>query len=213
MNLFSQSIPTEFARTIGNGLYSILLGLAVSTVFTSGALAWWPNVLYFLYLALALYFVIDWLSFNALLQNATGGMRHGWLLANIIAILAFGSALNFCPRLVNATGQLGSETTWALDLFELFLIAYIILTTVGTFKSIGHRTSWQRWDFVFRGYLAAVIIILALFRRAAQPEFAPEANEVLFAYLLLIAILLAGKVVRYEKDLLDKSLCTKVDGK
>lgn len=208
MNFFTQSISRDFAHTLGNGAYAIMMGLAVTNYLANPGLADWPPFLHILFLFMLFYYILDWLSYNAFLEiNAT--LSHGNLIAYMVSLLAFGASLVFTTRLMDNVEGIGKENAWAIRTFEVFLFLYITVTAVGSHLLTGKAiraqdedASWAHLASVLR-IIAAVCILLLLLYRWFESDPA-SFSTILWAYTLSVFVLVTAKFIGYEYTLLPK---------
>jgi len=101
MNFLSTEIEKDSAQWICNSLYSIMIGMAIATVVESSDWVQWPPILSALFLLLVLYYILDWLSFNAIL-DAENNTFHARIFAYVISIVTLGSLLVLSTHLVKS---------------------------------------------------------------------------------------------------------------
>ena len=101
MNFLSTEIEKDSAKWICNSLYSIMIGMAIAIVVESSDWVQWPSVLSALFLLLVLYYILDWLSFNAIMDGKDKPF-HARIFVYVISIVTLGSLLVLSTHLVKS---------------------------------------------------------------------------------------------------------------
>ena len=198
MKLPAATVHADTAKAMGNGMYSILLGLAIRGILVDPNLSNWPATLVALYATLITYYVLDWLSYNARIQLPKP-MTHGELAGNVLSIVVFGSGINFCLRLLDSNGHLPTDPNWFVRVFQGFFFLYLILTTIGLLwvakKEPFTSSSWQMVDVVLRAFVCAIGLMLWCWTPLSNRS--PTVLTLLTIYSILAVILIGSKAFRY----------------
>jgi hypothetical protein len=217
MRCLSTPIPKDFAQWMGNSLYPIMLGLALAQFFTVPALAAWPASLLVLFALMVFYYVLDWLSYNAVLESSSP-LPHGKLVALILAPIAFGAALICATRFFPEHEVTTWKPEWTTRSFGIFFTLYLVTTTIGswviTYRAICAKESDATWLFVVVLIRFFPFGIMVLYTLDAFLDFATRIQPATKPWFCILAIVIFSfaKVVAYEFILLRAMVARRATG-
>lgn len=221
MNILSAPIDNSIAQRLCNTLYSIMIGLSLKTILGNSKLYNLPEEMYLIIFLLFLYFVLDWLSYNAVTElDNDDRIQHISLLSYILSITSLGLLPVLSTHIVDDSGKFLLSGSAQFTVFKYFLLSYIVLSgIIGHFlinndinreieseKAIPSRqdgNSNNNFLFLFVDYGSRLIAVgLIIGFTFFGGELAPE--KLIWAYIIAISLITIGKFVRYEKWLLPK---------
>jgi hypothetical protein len=185
-----------------------MIGMAIARVFDSSESIQWPFALLLLFLLLVLYYILDWLSYNAIM-DIDNKLLHREVFAYIVSIVTLGGLLVLSTHLINPDGALPSPSSKSVCIFIGFLGSYIFLTSAVGYvlfymdikkqlqahKGVSEGTANNfLWHWIDVGTRILAVIIIA--RRIGTTT--PQMDDLLMEFVVVVALLVIGKAIRYE---------------